>query len=451
MSIETRHPEYIIRSSSWSMMSDSYEGEEVIKSKGTKYLPSTSGQKEDGEGQGPSQDGQKAYDAYKMRACYPTIFKDAVDSAVGLLHNYPPVIELPQQLEHLLDKATKSGLSLEQVLRSINARQLITGRVGLMADISDELAYLSLYNETTIINWGIDPETEELDLVVLDESAYEMQDDLSWEIVNKYLVLFKDNEANEYSAVKLEKGQEFSKDQLEAPMFKGTTLDSIPFVFINSSDISAETSQPALSGLAHTCLTIYRGEADYRQNLFMQGQDTLVVVGERDPDEATRTGAGAKISLPQNGDAKYIGVNSQGLSEQRQSLENDYMKGVRQGSQLVETSNKTRESGDALKIRVAAQTTNLNQVAKAGAEGLQKILKDVAKWYGADESAVKVTPNLDFGGDSLDGTTLVQMVQAKALGAPISDASIHTWMREQGFTSEDYESELEMIANEELG
>jgi hypothetical protein len=449
MSIKTVNPEYSARASSWTLMDDSYEGEEAIKRKGTDYLPSTSGQKEDGQGQGTSQEGEKAYAAYKMRSCYPTIFKDAVDAAVGLLHNQPPVINLPPQLEHLLDKASKSGLSLEQLLRSINARQLITGRIGVLADISGELASLALYNESSIINWSTDNETGELNLVVLDETDYEMSDDLSWEIVNKYLILFKDPESNTYVAGKFEEDHEFSKEQLEPPVYKGAVLESIPFVFINSSDICNETCQPPLSGLAHTCLSIYRGEADYRQNLFMQGQDTLVTIGEQDPDEATRTGAGAKLSLPQNGDAKYIGVNSQGLSEQRQSLENDYMKAFRQGSQLVETSNKTRESAEALKIRVAAQTTNLNQIAKAGAEGLEKVLKDIAKWYGADENAVSVTPNLDFGGDSLDGTTLVQIVQAKALGAPISDPSIHKWMREQGFTSEDYDVELELLSNEE--
>ena len=91
---------------------------------------------------------------------------------------------------------------------------------------------------------------------------------------------------------------------------------TIPFVFINSKDLSTIPDKPPLDSLARLALAIYRAEADYRQNLFMQGQDTLVRIGstfeQDDENKAVRMGAGARLDMPVNGDAMYIGVSGKG-------------------------------------------------------------------------------------------------------------------------------------------
>jgi hypothetical protein len=205
-----------------------------------------------------------------------------------------------------------------------------------------------------------------------------------------------------------------------------------------------------MDGLAKLCLAIYRGEADYRQNLFMQGQDTLVRIGAQgDEDDTVRTGAGARIDVPLGGDAKYIGVSSNGLPEQRQALENDYKRAVQKSGQLLDATSRAKESGDALRIRVAAQTATLPQIAMTGAAALERVLRSLAEWYGANPDDVKVTPNLNFTEADLNGQTLVQIMQSKGLGAPISEESIHEWMQDQGFTKQTYEEEQKRLAGEE--
>ena len=131
------------------------------------------------------------------------------------------------------------------------------------------------------------------------------------------------------------------------------------------------------------------------------------------------------------------------------SLENDYNRARSKAGQLLDTVSRERESGEALTIRVAARTASLKQIALAGAFGLQQALRHCAMWVGADPEEVTVAPNLDFVDDNFDPADLVQLINAKNLGAPISVETIHEWLRERDVTSFDLEEELDKIVEEE--
>jgi hypothetical protein len=237
---------------------------------------------------------------------------------------------------------------------------------------------------------------------------------------------------------------------MTTPNVQGRQLDQIPFVFCNTADVVAEPDDPSLIGLAKLTLAIYRGEADYRQALFMQGQDTLVITGAPPltPGEQRRVGANATIELAIGGDAKFIGVDGGGLSEMRESLENDRKEAASHGGQLLGGGSGQKESGDALQTRVSAQTATLNQVALSGAFALENALKIVALWVGADPEKVKVEPNLDFDAALMTGQELSQFVSAKNMGAPLSRESLHKLMMKRGVTDMEYEKELEALENE---
>jgi hypothetical protein len=200
--------------------------------------------------------------------------------------------------------------------------------------------------------------------------------------------------------------------------------------------------------LANLALAIYRGEADHRHALFMQGQDTLVVIGAPEEDKTYRVGANATITVPIGGDAKFIGVSSQGLSEMRHNLENDKKIAAIRGAQLIDTTSRQRESGEALEIRVAAQTATLTQIAKAGAEGLKRILRIAAEWLGDNPSEVDVIPNTDFTAAEMSGKELVDLMTAKMLGAPLGKEEVHAIMRRRGLTNLTFEESMSKIEEE---
>ncbi len=460
--VQTKHHLYTEHLADWQKLKDAYKGERQVKSKGTVYLPATSGMIADGI-TNTSSKGYQQYLAYLGRAVFPEFFVESVNTNMGMLWYKDPVIKVPKQLEPLIERASVKGETLKQLYRRVNEAQLTTGRCGLLLDLPREvptgtpvLPYIAMYDTESIINWddgGVgSPTMQTLNLVVLDESGMR-RTGFTWEQKDRFRVLYLGEElSNEVVGTYHARVMAADETDIEAPitpMYAGKTLDQIPFVFINSKDLLPDPDVPPLLSLANLCMTIYRGEADYRQNLFMQGQDTLVIVGSESADEAIRIGANATLHLPIGGSAEYIGVNSKGLAEQRLALENDRRTAASRSGQLVDTTSRQRESGDALSTRVAAQTATLNDIAITAAGGLERILKMAATWVGADPEEVSVKPNLDFVNVQMTSRNIVELQTAKGLGAPISQETIHDIMAQRQLTRKTFEEELAAIKKEE--
>lgn len=458
--ITSAHPEASSAKPDWTLMRDAYKGERQVKSKNTIYLPMTSSQISDGAMTSITSLGFKAYDAYKKRARFPNFTREAIQQALGMMHSQPPEIKLPKSMEKI---TSRLGEPLNVVLQKINTEQLLTGRIGLMADMptnpipGEDLPYLATYIPERIINWD-DGRVEQiipqrLNLVIINESEYERTSDFTWEEEQKYRVLVigdvLDNEVSATYRQGVFEAEDFNEEDLMTPTWRGRTLEKIPFVFINSCDITPDVDDPPLLDLGNMCMTIYRSDADYRQNLFMQGQDTFVTSGGGwDESDEVRVGAGSRIDLPMGGDAKYVGVTSQGLSEQRQALENLESRASSMGAQTLDSTSRERESGDSLRIRVAARTADLNTIADTGAAGLEQILKICAEWMGENPEEVSVKPNKEFGEMPLTGQSMVEIATARNLGWPISAKSMHDLSRKRRMTSRTFEEEVAEAENE---
>lgn len=467
MSISSAHPLYQDTIEDITLMRDSYAGQRKIKEKGVLYLPPTPGMEIDG--MKLNEDGYNAYKSYKQRAVYPDFVSTAVESLLGVMHNKPPAFELPDGMADMLVRATADGESMEGLLRRINEQQLVTGRLGALLDLpmnpdpAHPLPFIALYTGEAIRNWDESDDNidfNRLSFVVLDESGYTRTNDFNWMRITRYRLLALDNTLSPeiqtgtyvYGVFEGTGPITYDESQMKAPpTIRGVALTEVPFVFINSKDNRGAPDNPPLLGLANAALTVYHGEADYRQALFLQGQDTLVVIGGvrgTNGDDETRVGAGAKIDVEMGGDAKYIGVSATGLPELRQALENDYKRAEVKTGQLVDTMSSEKESGEALKTRVKAQTATLHQIAKSGAAGLERLLRLAATWMGLDPSKVKVTPNLEFADMSMTGKDLVDFMTAKNMGAPISAQTVHENMVERGITKLTYDDEMALIDEE---
>lgn len=462
MPVNSKHPEYILRHEQWELMRTSYEGEDAIKKKGVTYLPPTDGMEDDGMGAG--QVGLARYEKYKTRASYPEFVADAVEAFIGMLSQKEPDIRLPTNMEYLRNAATLRGEGLELLLRRIYTEQLVTGRFGLLADIDNNGDfYINIYPAENIINWD-DAEGElnksSLNLVVLDESGSVRNNDFEWEEELRYRVLILGEvEANEEErkgfayrvGIFNDDNSTFDESALVTLKWRNKTIDKIPFVIGNSKDIIPDPDKPPLIGLARLSLSIYRADADYRDNLHKQGQDTLVIVGDMnddsDEDESIRIGPGSAINVGIDGDAKFIGTNSRGLSEQRRSLENDKQIAETKAGQVIKPGMQV-ESGESVRRRVAAQTVTLTQIAKAGASALEEVLRTIAIWKGLNPLDVEVIPNTDFDQNLLSTLDLVQIARAKNDGLPISYESIHNYLRENELTEKSFLEEIKQILSE---
>lgn len=465
------HPEYMELLPLWEKCEDFAEGETTVKKKGVKYLPATEGMILDGMGDQPNTTspniGQSRYNAYRMRAAFPDYVGSAVEVMTGLLHQKPPVIELPAEMEYMRDRASSKGERLGQLFRRLTMEQIVYGRLGLLPDMPSTPKpgpaqfTLSLYNAKSIINWddGTDMGHEaNLQMVVLDESGIRRTPGtFTWEHEESYRVLeLIDGQYRQgvFSGVQ----SNYAASDMKAPMYMSRPSNYIPFVFVNSTNLLASTQMPPLKRLVDMCHAIYMGEADYRQQLHSQSQDTLVVIGgvrntvngnPDDPNEgAVRVGAGARIDLDINGDAKFIGVATNGISEARTAIENDRKRAQVKSGELIQNNGSQMESGAALSTRFNAQTATLNQLAKTAAAGLESALRHVAIWMGLDPKAVKVEPNLEFVDFALEGQNFHQLMQAKDLGFPLSYRTLHELAADRGLTTTDFNTEIDRITEE---
>jgi hypothetical protein len=471
MALPDLHPEYVNRLSEWMQLSDTYEGERAVKSKRLDYLPATEGMVQDGMTT-PTAPGWRDYDAYLMRAYFHDVVKDAVKAMVGIMHNKPAVIKLPTRLAGMMDKATIQGEGLQLLLRRINVAQLLFGRCGLLADapqgvdVDKALPYISFYDPIRIINWDagrLNEGRNQLELVVLDESGYR-REGFTWKTEKKYRVLTRGGpESLESGWERPPEGSPFAVcvkvndtsmpilEDFIYPSIGGKTLDDIPFVFVGANDLVPEPEVSPLLGLSNLSLVIYRAEADYRQTLYLQGQSTLVIVGgavdEAAPD-ALRVGNKGVIDLRIGGDAKYIGPTGGGLGEMRQALKADQDEAQALGVAFLDVGQARGESGEALRIRVAARTTTISSVAQCGGQGLEQILRFCAEWVGEDPDEVVVAPTTDFADQTVAGAALLAFMQAKQLGLPLSLRSMHRMMQMNDMTEMDFEQENDQIEEE---
>lgn len=492
MSVDSKHPDYVSSLAEWQLIADVGGGEAEIKRLGKKYLPATEGMVLDGLGTG--QPGAIAYEAYLSRAVFPNYFGDGVETCLGMMHREDAQITVPERMRPMLDSITPDGESALMLLRRMNEAQLRSGRIGLLLDVptaaagAEVLPYVATYCAESIINWDDGTRSQgkqSLELVVLDEKGWERDADFQWAEVEKWRVLARSGVAatidsaeqdapasGEFMVAVADKEVGLSALDFSAPMLRGRTLDFIPFVFLNARDLLPTPDRPPMSELARLCLAIYRGEADRRQALYRQGQDTLVVIGAEDgglegggganvttdaagnsyaASDGTRIGAGSRLDVPLNGDAKFIGVSGSGLTEARLCIESDREQAASLAAKVLEGTDGNQQSGAALRIRVGSRTASLHQIALASAEALQQLLRWAAVWLGysdAEVESVVVEPNLDFSEQHMAPREVLELVQAKQAGAPLSWRSVHSLFRERGVTLLSYEEEVDEIAGE---
>lgn len=473
--VSNPHPDFLARQPDWRLMFDTNEGQRHVKSQKNLYLPPTSGMRALGLKKAEDE-GALLYGSYLTRAFFPDLVKETVRALAGILDREPANIELPKGLEDMREIATPKAESLNDLLVHIHVNQLLYGRLGLLVDVdpSRDLPVIVQYPAPQVINWDdltqtADPKQTDdskrkeairrLLFVVLDETRFERDtgDRFTWNLVPRYRSLTLGDSASDVYTSQVER--DGSLQEAIVPSIRGKTMDEIPFVFVNTTDLATKPSDVPLVNLANLSLAIYRGEADHRSALFMSGQDTLVLIGydlgmsdEGNPGDGSAKpiiGSGAYLNLPNpDADAKFIGPDSNALSEQRTSLENDYVRAGEEGVKLL-SSGAGAEAAETLRIRVAARTATLQTIAMTSASALETSLRQCAVWVGANPDEVKVEPNLDFIDERSEVGDLVKFAQAKKAGTPISWKSVHNWLRQKDFTEFTFDEELEQIAVED--
>lgn len=404
MPVDSRHPTYTAeRLDEWVLCRDAYDGESAIKGRGILRLPQPSGF-------GAMTDGGKAmYGAYMARAQFPDIYAPTVGAMVGIIHEGEIEIELPAGLEYLRENADGGNMTLTDMHRRVTRNLLIAGRQGILADapVDGGDPHLALYSAQSVINW-------DRDFYVLDETHKE-RDGFEWREVRQHRVI----EMRDGRCVQTIWRDGKPEDEIEVRIAGGGYLDRLPFSIASAKDVGPRIETPPLIGVARAAVAIYQLSADYRHQLFMSGQETLVAING---DPPTAVGAGVVHQMMGDGDLtpdlKYVSPSCSGIDAHLRAIEHNREAAVQSGARLFEQSQQSQESGEARKMRFRSETANLQSIAQMSCAVMEFGLRCIAAMKGANEAEVIVTPPRDLLDATMtpqDALALWQIVQQRGL------------------------------------
>jgi hypothetical protein len=427
------HDLYCFLFPDWVTVGDcSYGGERVIKLKGERYLIKTSGQKE-------SQDKIGTYKSYKSRATFFGYPAKVLKTMVGLMSRKDDFFELPKNMEYLREKATFQGDSIQELGRKTKECVSAYGRSGILAYVSrDENQILfKKYNAFDIRDWiVIDGEVR---AILLDESDYRPTKGFSQEIDPRFLLIGLNKQGiyyqviikDEQSIPKLDQfdydnpKKEFS-DSYSEPEFKGSKSKIIPWQFFNPSDNSHIPGVSPILNLCNMTLALYRNEADYRQQLFIQSQGTPVFTGF-DKDETNEILLGCEggiASENSEAQASFLELKGNGLPEARNANLDLHKHCVQEGLSLVVTTSEP-ESNAALMTRMDSKTASIAEIVEAYENGFLDLLRTIAIWMKEDPDSIRMIANKDFMRSENIGQEIMNITEGWLKGYPVSVEDLH--------------------------
>lgn len=392
MAVNSLHPQITRQTlDDWRLCYDAYQGEGDIKQRGVIYLPMPSGYA------GQSDNGLAAYAAYKARAQAPEIMAASVGAMVGIIHGEELAVELPSNMKYLFEDVDGEGITLNDFHKNITRNLLVSGRYGVLADAPEGGGdpFLAGYRGDTIINWDVN-------FFVLNESEM-VRDGFAWAHEEKHRVLRLENGA--YTA---QLHTSAGEADMTPTRLGGGTLRAIPFAVASAKDMGPDIESPPMVGIARAALAMYQLSADYRLQLYMSGQETLVAINGPAP---TAVGAGVVHEMMGGDDTtpdlKYVSPSCAGIEAHLNAIQDNRTVAIQAGARLFEQAEQGNESGTARKMRFRSETANLKTVAQSSCSLLESSLRNIARMLGQSDAVIEsitVTPPKDL----LDATVTPQ-------------------------------------------
>lgn len=420
----------------WVKIRDCISGEDVIKEKGTTYLPMPNAYD-------TSTENKDRYAAYKLRAVFMNAVDNTVQGLLGQVFSADPVVELPDDMKLLEEDCDGTGVSLTQQAKRVLASDLAFGRCGLLTDfpkaplsttevdgegrpLERDFSRAEMQNGTAranilhfapeqIINWRtrLVGGKSVLCLVVIAmtyicyDDGFEVKEDDEWRVLrldeqNNYVCeVWRKNTDTPTPGSKTAPLEQFILHDRYMPRdANGKPLELIPFTFVGSLNNNDSPDKPPMYDLAVLNLAHYRNSADYEDSVYMVGQGTPVATGlttnwirEAWGDKPLQLGSRGIVPLPTGGDFKIVAAEENGLVKEAMDQKEKQMAML--GAQLVESKEVQRTLGEAQMERAVIEST-LVQCAKNTAAAIQKCLRWAGMFYGAAEDAITYELSTDF-------------------------------------------------------
>jgi hypothetical protein len=440
--ITDKAPSYSERYPQWRRVRDALEGEEVIKDRGSEYLPKPEGQN------------LKQYKAYRTRASFYAVTERTLRGLVGLIFRIEPTVISPG-LEPFLVSATPHGFPVVSVIRNAVKEILSLGRYGVLVDFPEgpsatALPYLSEYTAENIFRWEenmVGGRRFLSRVVVHDDEHFTGATE-----VRRVRELLLDPVDGFYKVRLWEKmelhgggpgrgtgsraeeldepieGGGFVMIEERVPLVRQRPLTRIPFHFINTYDLNPEPCKPPMLDLTNMNLAHYRNSADYEHAMFHATQPARWAAGRAGSIEPpTTVGPNTFWIFPEGTTVGILEYSGRGIEDLRQAMQDKEQRMAALGARLIQDPDRGNVTAETTRLRTRGETSILLATVQTVEEAFLPILQDVGRWLGLSDSALEeidISLNRDFIETRLGSQDVMALVGAWQAGA-ISRDSLH--------------------------
>lgn len=485
MPVNSQHPQYLYQVDDWTTMRDAIEGLKALRANITRYLPVPPGLTATNIDlnsvlRGNTVEAQSRYAFYASFAEYPEIVADTIEGIQGLVHEKPAQVDLPPELEYLVEYATPDGLTLQDLWQKVTREALSVGRVELLAEIYEKQTtgdtLLCLYTAESLINWRVATKIagggallavfEECRKEQKEADEYELEDYKYYRELKLFQTLdaFKQPVGASVYKVRVWRAEKDKAPVVEAVQdadaegwvevkYLGKTREFLPITVINAISRGFDFGPiPMLAG-ARRALSIFRKSADYFRSLYQKGDPQPWVSGVSKDDVPGEIGGGTVWAFSDpNAKAGYLDIDGDGIPLMKGAIDDQYARFAIETGQLLDSDDGGQaKSGEALRREAANGRVTIKGVIINTAAGVQDALRSLARLRGMSDDVIEkifFTPNTDFSEPMMTGREVVDYVLAKTGGGPISWRTIHAIMFRHKVTDLTFEEEMDEIASE---
>ena len=397
----------------YELIDDCLAGEMQVKYRQTKYLPMPNPDD-------TSKENMARYQTYITRAVFFNVAQRTQFGLRGQVFLRDPLIELPTLLQPMIEDATGSGVTLQQLAQESVDKVLGFGRVGLYVDYPNMTTpdgesrgvsraevetgevkpMMKLIHPKDGINWRVMKRGAKtlLSLVVFKETYDEEDDGFETKTGEQWRVLRLVNNQYVIEIYRDKMGQTPTERYIPKDS-DGNPFDEIPFVFVGSVNNDPSVDPPPMYDLCSLNMAHYRNSADYEDSVYTVGQPTYWFSGltQKWIDDTMggqiRLGANGGIPLPVDGSAGILQAEPNTLAKEAMDQKEAQMLAL--GAKLIEASQTQRTATEADYDNIS-ETSILSTVAKNVGAAFQYLLKFGARFVGQATDTLAFELNTEF-------------------------------------------------------
>lgn len=452
--------EYTNALPSWRLVKRCVAGAREVR-KWDEYLPMPDPTNQSGEN-------KERYQQLKKRAMFLNITGRTRTGLLGAVFRKTAEVDLPAQVQYLLENASGDGTSLEQLSKDAVGECLDTGRGGFLTDfpkIDTEgrprtraesggmQAWVHHYPALSIINWREDVigGRKRLALVVLHEVLNEpTEDGFEFQSIDQYRALILEDGVYKQRVYR----QDRPEGEESIPTdHNGNTLDHIPFHFYGAENNDAAVDKGPLEDIADVNILHYGNSATVEEAGFIASQPTLFITTGMQPDDWLKAnpngihiGSRRGHNLGSTGTATLLQAEETQLARELMKDKETQMQMI--GARIVQQAGGA-ETAEAVRIRYSSDNSVLGTIAGNVSEALKLAILDAELFMigQADPNKTVFWLNQEFFDDQMDAQMILAQVQLWQQGI-IAKADLRTNLRQAGTiesdrTDEDIDDDIE--------